>query len=306
MSIFREIKDNLSRWDRDGRSISAFRRHSHPQILRQESHWLFDIVNLAHPFFLSIESINIANDLLPDVFDPAGMVDDLLNVRWPFDTCVFEFEVKWSDDPAQIFIHKTMDRYGSQTIEMFSTIHHSGGSFIPMIKSSVRIHVGSDFIDVKRTAMDMTFSNDPERVKAHESQLVIMAILAAKICIMMSVKDGPISTADEVLYPRNLARRLDREGVTYRTPTGAIPQITRVSLSESGRHHMEIVSAGPGDDKEVTRMRGHWVRGHLMKTVNKGYVFRKPHVRGFGSAEIRPYLITARSSNMDPVTKAEI
>lgn len=86
---------------------------------------------------------------------------------------------------------------------------------------------------------------------------------------------------------RQLRRQFERRGVRL---DDVSRKVTRIVLNEEGRNHMLAVSDNAGGE---ARRKAHWVRGHLMRTETKGYVWRKSHVRGIGDPVMRPRAVSA-------------
>lgn len=117
---------------------------------------------------------------------------------------------------------------------------------------------------------------------------VVGGVIGSRLFALMSAKDSPLDQVATGPMTRQERRHLARKG-------GSVTRdVTRIILNEEGRNHMcAVAQAGdPGAARKA-----HWVRGHLMRTESKGYVWRRSHVRGLGDPLMRPRAVSAVPEN---------
>lgn len=133
--------------------------------------------------------------------------------------------------------------------------------------------VASDFINQHITSLS--------------NAAVVGAVIGSRLFTLMAAKDSPMDLNQAAAMSRQERRRLTRKAGSANE---SLREVTRIVLNEEGRNHMRAVAeAGePG-----TARKAHWVRGHLMRTEKKGYVWRKSHVRGLGDPVMRPRAVSA-------------
>lgn len=118
------------------------------------------------------------------------------------------------------------------------------------------------------------------------------AVLASRLFALMEARDSPMDLVEAGAMSRQERRRQARKGAS--DPTSH--EVTRIILNEEGRNHMRAVAEA---SEAGTARKAHWVRGHLMRTETKGYVWRKSHVRGLGDPVMRPRAVSVARESPD-------
>lgn len=118
---------------------------------------------------------------------------------------------------------------------------------------------------------------------------IVGAVIGSRLFTLMAAKDSPMDLVQAGAMSRQERRRLARKAGPGEEN---VPEVTRIVLNEEGRNHMRAVAEG---SEASPSRKAHWVRGHLMRTETKGYVWRRSHVRGLGDPVMRPRSVSAIS-----------
>lgn len=102
--------------------------------------------------------------------------------------------------------------------------------------------------------------------------------LMAGIFAELHNREGMLQAREENTVTRQQRRQAERRGETLPDRT-----VTRISLDELGRRHLEAIRGERmGQEAGQGTKRAHWVRGHMFLARNGVLTWRKPHIRGIG------------------------
>jgi hypothetical protein len=281
-------------------NTDALRATSELDALLAETELVKNFITTAHPIFVTNDVSQVISDLIWAVNGAKIEVNmgQYFENRLPFDRCLFDFENDLPIDGGHHVVGmEAGTENGADVLTVYSLVVEEGCPAelihkLKILQDGIHGYNGPMTVHERLGIRNGILTVDD----ILETRTVAMgwALKALRICATMAIKNGPFDQTEEALYPRNLARRMDREKLQFRDPKGEIPKFVRVDLSPSGKQHLEIMQDEALGEKGGVRIRAHWVRGHLMRTERKGLVWRKAHVRGFGDAALRPHVVTIK------------
>lgn len=268
------------------------------------------LIAAAMPFHMTDEVIELAESVAsPDMSD-AVLIDLFGSVELPAPITWVECAVQGSEGfqvPVGLFLVKTDNGsvlHITHFPKMNSVLMEPHFSIRANLQTgAITIHQVPHVCDIEKRAIKARGHSDAEATEMLEGIVEQMAenvLGVAKTVFhglqLLNAKNSPLAAEVAEILSRQQRRAMERSA----PGSSKISKITRIVLNAQGKAQIGILRAEGGQD---ARRRAHWVRGHLMRTETKGYVWRKCHVRGIGDPIMRDRVLSIEGTPQNSDTR---
>jgi hypothetical protein len=259
---------------------------------------IHQLIRAAMPFDMTDEVIELAIDVAPHDLSDEVLLDLFGSVELPAPITWLEFNDRGDDGsvvPVGLLLVKTDNNtvlhithfpiiLGRLTEPHFSTRVH-------LTTRRITLHNVDHVCEIEKSNIMRGGVSEAEaagRVEWIVDNMADIVLGATKIAYhalqLLNAKNAPVHSEPVEMLSRQQRRAMER-----RAPgSSKVSRITRIVLNQQGRAQLSAIRS---EDGYEARRRAHWVRGHLMRTANKGLVWRRCHVRGVGEPVMRDRVV---------------